>query len=62
MAATVDPGPQGDDRVLPLTRVLSLAIVPFLVVAFGVLYPFPHDTARLFVWHHPLPSVLGLVG
>ena len=33
-----------------LTSWLSLAIIPFLVVAFAVLYPFPHDTARLFAW------------
>lgn len=30
-----------DDRVLTYTRVLSLAIVPFLLVAFVLLYIFP---------------------
>jgi hypothetical protein len=25
--------------------------VPFLVVAFAVLYPWPGDTDRLFAWH-----------
>ena len=44
------PGSARDDRVLPLTRGVSLAIIPFLVVAFAVLYPFPHDTGRLFAW------------
>ena len=39
-----------DDRVLPLTRGVAAAIVPFLVVAFVVLYPFPGDTKRLFAW------------
>lgn len=39
-----------DDRVLAYTRVLSLAIVPFLLVAFAVLYLFPGDTKRLFAW------------
>jgi hypothetical protein len=39
-----------DDRVRPATRVLSLAIVPFLVLAFVVLYVFPGDTDRLFAW------------
>jgi hypothetical protein len=39
-----------DDRVLPLTRGLAMAIVPFLVVAFAVLYPWPGDTDRLFAW------------
>jgi len=38
------------DRVLPLTRGVAAAIVPFLVVAFAVLYPFPGDTKRLFAW------------
>jgi hypothetical protein len=27
-----------------------MAIVPFLAVAFTVLYPWPHDTGRLFAW------------
>ena len=40
----------GDDRVLGYTRVLSLAIVPFLLLAFVVLYLFPGDTKRLFAW------------
>jgi hypothetical protein len=39
-----------DDRVLAYTRVLSLAIVPFLLLAFVVLYLFPGDTKRLFAW------------
>ncbi|HWI02134.1 MAG TPA: hypothetical protein VNT27_17535 [Propionibacteriaceae bacterium] len=39
-----------DDRVLAYTRVLSLAIVPFLLAAFVVLYLFPGDTKRLFAW------------
>ncbi len=39
-----------DDRVLPLTRIVSAAIVPFLVVAFVVLYVWPGDTDRLFAW------------
>lgn len=39
-----------DDRVLPTTRLLSAVIIPFLVVAFVVLYGFPDDTERLFAW------------
>jgi hypothetical protein len=50
MAAAADPGSVRDDRVLPVTRWLSVAIIPFLVGAFAVLYPFPHDTGRLFAW------------
>jgi hypothetical protein len=51
-----------DDRVLPATRGVAYAIVPFLVVAFAVLYPWPTDTGRLFAWHIAptmTPMVLG---
>ncbi len=41
---------QRDDRVLHYTRGLSLFIVPFLVVAFVILYLFPDHTARLWAW------------
>jgi hypothetical protein len=56
----------GGDRVLPATRVLSVAIIPFLLVAFVVLYFFPSaaDTARLFAWRIAppfTPMVLGSV-
>ena len=39
-----------DDAVLPATRALSAFIVPFLLVAFVVLYGFPADTDHLFAW------------
>ncbi len=39
-----------DDRVLAFTRGLAAAIVPFLLVAFGVLYPRPDAATRLFAW------------
>lgn len=38
------------DRVLPPTRVLAAVIIPFLVLAYAVLYPWPTDTRRLFAW------------
>lgn len=38
------------DRVLRRTRAVALAIVPFLVVAFAVLYPWPGAAGRLFAW------------
>jgi len=50
MAGPTVPGSDRDDRVLSATRWLSAAIIPFLIVAFAVLYPFPHDTGRLFAW------------
>jgi hypothetical protein len=39
-----------DDRVLGATRVLGAVIVPFLLVAFALLYLFPDDTAHWFAW------------
>jgi hypothetical protein len=39
-----------DDRVLATTQVVSAVIIPFLVLAFVVLWGWPHDTGRLFAW------------
>ena len=39
-----------DDRVLRATRVLGAVIVPFLLVAFSLLYLFPGDTVHWFAW------------
>jgi hypothetical protein len=50
MAGPTVHGSDRDDRVLSATRWLSAAIIPFLIVAFAVLYPFPDDTGRLFAW------------
>ena len=49
-----------DDQVEPLTRGVAYAIVPFLVVAFAVLYPWPGDTGRLFAWRI-MPTVTAMV-
>jgi hypothetical protein len=64
MAGSTVPASGRDDRVLPVTRWLSAVIIPFLVVAFAVLYPVPDDTGRLFAW--PIkptltPMILGSV-
>src|SRR6478735_306148 len=40
-----------DDRVYRSTRVLGIVIVPFLVVAFVLLYGFPDDTRHWFAWN-----------
>lgn len=64
MSAPLPDGGRPDDRVLPLTRGISLVIIPFLVVAFFVLYPRPQDTGRLFAWDiEPTitPMILGSV-
>jgi hypothetical protein len=39
-----------DDRIYPVTRGIIGAIIPFLLVAFAMLYFWPDDTGRLFAW------------
>lgn len=51
-----------DDAVLPATRALSAFIVPFLVVAFVVLYGFPGDTDRWFAWTIAPPMTPMMLG
>ena len=54
--------PDRDDRVLTQTRVLGAFIVPFLLVAFALLYLFPDDTKHWFAWEiHPdmTPLLMG---
>ena len=51
-----------NDRVFSATRLLGAAIVPFLVVAFALLYFFPGDTKSYFAWEiHPdiTPMIMG---
>ena len=43
-------GSAGDDRIYPVTRAVIAAIIPFLVIAFAMLYFWPDDTGRLFAW------------
>ncbi|SFR94656.1 hypothetical protein SAMN04487846_0997 [Microbacterium sp. cf046] len=45
-----DEADAGDDRVLLVTRVVAIVIVPFLVVAAILLFGFPHRTGELFAW------------
>jgi hypothetical protein len=48
-----------DDRVLPETRALAVFIVPFLLVAFPLLYLFPNDTGNWWAWEiHPSMTAL----
>src|SRR5438105_9620594 len=54
--------PRQDDRILPETRALPAVIVPFLLVAFIMLYGFPGETKTLFAWEiHPdmTPLLMG---
>jgi hypothetical protein len=48
-----------DDRVLPETRALAVFIVPFLLVAFPLLYFFPDGTPDWWAWGiHPSMTAL----
>ena len=49
-----------DDRVLPATRALGAFIVPFLLVAFPLLYLFPNDTGNWWAWEIR-PSMTALI-
>jgi hypothetical protein len=49
-----------DDRVLPETRALGVIIVPFLLVAFPLLYLFPNDTGNWWAWEIR-PSMTALI-
>ncbi|WP_345801576.1 hypothetical protein AAIB33_00300 [Microbacterium sp. AZCO] len=44
-----------DNRVLPATRWVAIAIVPFLVVAAALLFGFPDRTGELFAWPIAVP-------
>jgi MFS family permease len=48
-----------DDRILPITRIVAAVIVPFLVLAFAVLFPDPNDT-KVFAWQIK-PSMSAMV-
>lgn len=39
-----------DDRVLRVTRIVALLLLPFLVIAVVLLYGFPERTGELFAW------------
>ena len=49
-----------DDRILPETRALAAFIVPFLLVAFPLLYLFPNDTGNWWAWEIR-PSMTALI-
>jgi hypothetical protein len=42
--------PARDDRILPVTRAVALGVIPFLVLAFIILYLFPQFSGERFAW------------
>jgi hypothetical protein len=47
--APAPPAP-ADDRVLPFTRAVAILVIPFLLVAFGILYVANAYASLLFAW------------
>ena len=39
-----------DDRILLVTRLVALAVIPFLVLAFIILFIFPQLSGERFAW------------
>ena len=50
------------DRILPETRWMAALVIPFLVVAFVILYFFPNNTANLFAWGIRPPMTAMMLG
>jgi hypothetical protein len=50
------------DCVYPITRWVAGLIIPFLIVAFLILYFFPHNTAKLFAWEIKPPMTAMMLG
>ena len=46
----MDNLPVKDDRILPLTRIILILVVPFLLLAFVILYLFPETSGERFAW------------
>ena len=62
MAFHVAEQARHDDRVLGTKHVVSAVIIPFLVLAFVVLWGWPRDTGRLFAWPIKPPLTALLLG
>jgi hypothetical protein len=50
MDREVPDGYPRDDRILPLTRIVLVVVVPFLVAAFIILYFYPEQSGGHFAW------------
>lgn len=51
-----------NDRIFPETRWVAGLVIPFLVVAFVILYFLPHTTATLFAWEIKPPMTAMMLG
>jgi hypothetical protein len=46
-----------DDRIFPVTKIVAVIVIPFLVLAFIILFIFPHLSAERFSWEIK-PSIM----
>jgi hypothetical protein len=51
-----------DDRILPATRIVLCAVVPFLVLAFLILYFHPEQSGERFAWAIKPPMTAVFIG
>lgn len=51
-----------EDRILPTTRWVAALVIPFLVVAFVILYLLPRQTGQLFAWGIKPPMSAMMLG
>ena len=49
-ASSKKSSPVQDDRILPLTRIVLIVVIPFLLLAFLILYAFPERSGERFAW------------
>lgn len=54
--------PAHDDAILPATRLVAAAVLPFLLAAFLILYIWPETTGRLFAWEIASPLTAAWMG
>lgn len=50
------------DRIRPFTRIVAAVVVPFLVLAFLILYFFPHLSGERFAWEIQPPMTAMFMG
>ena len=57
-----DEAPAKDDRIQPLTRAVLIGVVPFLLLAFAILYFFPQTSGARFAWAINPPMTALFIG
>ncbi|WP_137703086.1 hypothetical protein [Marimonas lutisalis] len=55
-------GTPGNDRIYVLTRVVAGVIIPFLVLAFLILYFFPEESGERFAYRITPPAMAAYIG